>query len=277
MGLVELLLGVVFATGLAFGIGLGAIGDAVGAEFWVARGSFIISALATTGAYFWWLRECPRRRAHAIVLGVIAFLWLSVALPAQLAWIGFREQKVSATEKEARSASLPTVNFPDVTVRLVYPDHTAIVLVNNSDAIAKEIKWTVVVWNLDDPRTYLSTNPGPNSHDPLPIPVSMFDFLRPHSSGGPQTLFARPDIREFAKDGQRLFGSMSVICPDCKKGHTYFVYEEIGKGGWYSEVADVENGELVIPQHLTKDLVQQYYKEALERVPESARISISAR
>ncbi len=169
---------------------------------------------------------------------------------------------------------------PDITARFVYPDYPALVLVNNSNKLAKEIKWSVAVWNLDDPRTYLNKNPTANGHDPLPVPVSLFDFIRPHSEGGPQALFGSEHVRPYVKEGQRVFGCVGIICPECVRGHTYLVYWVVGKGGWYTEVAkmnpygDITEGQLVIPPNFTRDLVQAYFQNALQQIPEASRIQI---
>jgi hypothetical protein len=166
-------------------------------------------------------------------------------------------------------------NSPDVTLRFVYPTSPALVLVNESSVVARSIKWTVVLWNLDDPRTYANPAPIPDAHDPLPIPVSTFDFLRPGTTGGPQGLFNTPLVRPHVKEGQRLFGSASVICPECERGHTYIVSIVFGRGGWYTEVLDWKEGEMATPKKFTKDGVEEYYKNLLSRVPEANRIPIT--
>ncbi len=107
MGIVELLLGVVFAAGLAFGIGFGAMGDASGIEFWVARASFVTSALAVAGAYWWWWADEPKPIAHLVLFGAMAGLWVFVALPMQLAWLGHREARIKALEDAARPKPPP--------------------------------------------------------------------------------------------------------------------------------------------------------------------------
>jgi hypothetical protein len=159
---------------------------------------------------------------------------------------------------------------PDVAIRFVYPKAPALLLVNQSDQIARQIKWSAAIWNIDDPRTYANPNAGPNNHDPLPISVQTFDFLRPKATGGPQTLFDERLI----KPGQRLFGTVSVVCPDCQRGRTYFVHITWGEGGWYTEIADRTEGELVIPHHFTKELVQKYYTESLALIPDNVRNAI---
>jgi hypothetical protein len=140
--------------------------------------------------------------------------------------------------------------------------------------VAYQIKWTVVLWNLDDPRTYTNPNPVPNAHDPLSIPVSMFDFLRPHSFGGPLNLFDSPLVAPYIKPGNRLCGSASVICPDCGRGRTFIVYIEWGKGGWFAEISGLTSGGILSPKHLLKEEVGDYCNKLLVTIPESARVPI---
>jgi hypothetical protein len=163
---------------------------------------------------------------------------------------------------------------PDVTLRFVYPASPALLLTNRSGTVARDIKWSVAVWNLDDPRTYINANPGPNAHDPLPIPVSTFDFLRPHTSGGPQNLFGGPLVATHVRDGQRLFGSASVVCPACARGHTYIVSITWGHGGWYAETSAAREGELVLPSKFSKEGVVSYYDAIISHTQETNRMPI---
>ena len=116
----------------------------------------------------------------------------------------------------------------------------------------------------------MNASPLPDAHDPLPIPVSTFDFLRPHTMGGPQNIF-NP---QYVKTGDRLFGSISVTCPDCSRGHTYIVSIVWGSDGWYTEITDKQEAELIIPPRFTRDLVIAYFTQLQSAIPETARIPI---
>src|SRR5437867_4452348 len=83
-----------------------------------------------------------------------------------------------------------------------------LVIVNSSGSLARDIKWIVVLWNMD----------LPDRDDPLPIPVSTFDWIKPHQEGGPQNLFSGANVAPLLKPGDRLFGSASVNCPNCVRG-----------------------------------------------------------
>jgi hypothetical protein len=114
---------------------------------------------------------------------------------------------------------------PDVTLALVYPESPAVMLVNASDAVAREIKYWAAIWNLE-------------TRQLLPIPVASFDYIRRHEAGGPQTFFGQPNVDATLKAGNRLAGVISVTCPNCVASHSYWVYLIWGQGGWFSKIPD---------------------------------------
>jgi hypothetical protein len=156
---------------------------------------------------------------------------------------------------------------PDVTLRFVYPKAPALVIANPSDSVVRDIKWAVGLWNMD----------LPDRDDPLPIPVSTFDWIRPHDEGGPQNLFDGPLVAPLLKSGNRLFGSVSVLCPECSRGRTYIVYIVWGKSGWFSEVENEKAGKLIIPANFLKEGREAYFKALEAAVPEKSRIPIAQR
>jgi hypothetical protein len=260
---------------LSAAIALGTL--AVPQDFWTAHEGLRGPVLVGCGIiaivcvlYLCYLHIDWRSKVYPVLLMILgaAFfftgaIWLGVineqppVSPSSANIMGIRPQP---SERDA----------PDVIAQFMYPKSPALVLVNRSDKIARQIKWSVAIWNLDDPRIYMNPSPAEVTHDPLPIPVSTFDFLRPHASGGPLTLFNQ----QYVKSGQRLFGSVSVICPECSRGHTYVISVIWGSGGWYTEILDRKEGELVIPPHFTKDLIVAYYEELLKKIPESSRKAI---
>ena len=165
--------------------------------------------------------------------------------------------------------------LPDVTLRFVYTKAPALLLINKSGKLAKQIKWIVEVWDLDDPTTHFNTAPAPDAHDPLPIKIDTFDFLRSHSTGEPQNVFGSDRVAPFVKTGHQLFGSASVVCPDCARGHTFFVYIEWGKGGWYYEIASETSGNVFTPEHFTASEVKAYFVSTRLAIPQAARILIT--
>jgi hypothetical protein len=164
-----------------------------------------------------------------------------------------------------QSSPAPTTPArPDVTLRFIYPTEPALQLVNQSGVTARDIKWMVVLWNLD----------MPDHTNPLPIPATNFDFIMPHSAGGPQGLFDAPMAAALVRAGDHLIGSASVSCPDCAKGRTFIVYITLGQVGWFTEVLDKTGGVVVVPRHFTKSEIAKYANALLSLVPQSARTPI---
>ncbi len=172
-------------------------------------------------------------------------------------------EKLDRVIKQMAQEAIP----PVVALRFVYPKSPALVLMNQSEAIARNIKWMVTLWNMD----------LPDRNDPLPIPATLFDFIRPHDEGGPENLFSGPLVSPLLKPGDRLFGSASVICPECARGRTYFVYIVWGEGGWFSEVEGEKSGRLLIPGNFLKESRIEYFKALEAAVPAQLRTPIAER
>ncbi len=168
----------------------------------------------------------------------------------------------------AEKPQAATPSRPKVTLRFVHPKGPALELINQSDVLAREIKWMVALWNLDT----LSKRT-----DPLPIPVQTFDWVRPNQKSGPQALFTAPAVKRLLTPGNRLVGSASVICPDCVRGWTYMVYIKWRDGGWYSEVKDQVSGDLLIPKKGTAEAVLAFFEYDINNIPEKNRIPITKR
>jgi hypothetical protein len=242
------------------------------AEFYIGALITIISAIVPMT---WWLR--------CIFLLVVAMIWIDLVWRSQLTadWKWTRKAPVIAvglvglvaTAWRAVRDDYRGVEQPEVTLRFVHPESPMLALDNKSGAIARDIKWSVAIWNFDDLRTYV---PGSSGNDPLPIPVSTYDVLRPHAAGGYQGLFLQSVNAGFIKPGNHLAGSVSVICPTCIRGYTYFVYIEWGKGGWYSEAQqNLTEGELIVPKPISKESLEAYFK-GIKALPDALKHSIEA-
>jgi hypothetical protein len=155
-------------------------------------------------------------------------------------------EKLDLILKQIDKEAIP----PDVALRFVYPKSPALVGVNRSGVIARDIHWVVVLWNMD----------LPDRNDPLPIPTSRFDWLRPNDESGPMDLFNGPLVAPLLKPGNRLFGSATVTCPDCARGRTYIVYIVWCENGWVSEVDNEKSGKLIVPPNFLKASRTEYFK-----------------
>jgi hypothetical protein len=149
-------------------------------------------------------------------------------------------------------------------LRFVYPEAPALVLINESTVLARDIKWTVALWNLN----------LPDRNDPLPIPVSVFDWLRANEQSGAQNLFSSPQVAQLLKPGDHLMGSASVVCPQCSRGRTYIVSIVWGEGGWFSEVLNEQSGHVMTPINFLKVTRNEYFKEIEAAVPPQVRTPI---
>lgn len=194
----------------------------------------------------------------------VAFIFACVAAVVTSTWGVF-------IFKPSETAKAPIL--PDSTIAFGFPESPILLLKNDSDAIARNIKWTVVLWNLDDPKSY-SKPADTDIHEPLQIPVGTFDFLRPHTSGGPLNLFDGPMVAPHIRKGDRLFGSASVSCPDCKRGHTYVVSIIYGQSGWYAELPEVISGDILAPSRALKSNIPAYVNQLTARVHVKNKIEI---
>jgi hypothetical protein len=129
----------------------------------------------------------------------------------------------------ARLSAPKPIILPDVEMRLVGVRHPSPLLVNSSRDVAHDIKWSVELWNLDRP-----PSPPASAWNPLLIPVQMFDYIRPHESGGPQEIFNTPLVSNAVSVGNRLFGYGTVTCPNCVTTRCVWIYLVYGSSGWYS-------------------------------------------
>jgi hypothetical protein len=151
---------------------------------------------------------------------------------------------------------IPGEAKPDVTLRFVTRKTPSFQMINTSRAIATNIKYHVAAFMLD---------PQTNQPVILPIPADIFDLLTPQNSTLPINIFQTPMVKPFVKDGSRIFGSASIMCPLCKSGRTFFFFIEWGKGGWYSEDQQLQNGNILIPKRQSD--VETYLNQYIFDIP----------
>jgi hypothetical protein len=172
--------------------------------------------------------------------------------------VGYRSLRGCLVAARIFSSSKPNQNGVGL------DNSPALTVVNKSAVLAKDIKWTVALWNMD----------LQDRNDPLPLPVGTFDWIRPDNEGGPQNLFDGPLVSPLLKSGNRLFGSASVICPECARGRTYIVYIVWGEGGWFSEIENETSGKILIPPNFLKATRLEYFKALEAAAPTHLRTSI---
>jgi hypothetical protein len=52
---------------------------------------------------------------------------------------------------------------------------------------------------------------------------------------GPNAFMGLDAVKAVVKPGDRIFGSVQVLCPACVKSRCYWLYIKAGVGGWYEE------------------------------------------
>ena len=151
---------------------------------------------------------------------------------------------------------------PDVTLGLVNPERPAVMLINNSDVVARDIKYWAAIWNLETRKV-------------LQIPVASFDYIRAHEGGGPEAFFGLPSVEATINAGNRLAGVIDVTCPNCVASHLYWVYVVWGQGGWFSKIPDGQ-GPSLAQLHKAIPGIAENPDQFFRDIPASDRVPISA-
>jgi hypothetical protein len=127
----------------------------------------------------------------------------------------------------SKSVPVPPRPLPDLHLRLVYPTHDVAIEVYNDlkGGVADRPKYQITLADLDN-----------LEGDLLKIPAQEGDFIRPGESWGPTLALGLPAVKAVVKDGDHIFGYALVLCPDCVKTRSYWVYIEQGRSGWYTEM-----------------------------------------
>lgn len=152
---------------------------------------------------------------------------------------------------------------PLVGLKIVGAKGPGVACTNESDVIARDILWEVVIWNRDTLEL-----------QPLPIPTQKCDWLRPRDESAPF------DISHWfgqLKPGTHLVGSAIISCPNCITGRTYILSIVVGEGGWFSEVSPGpgKGGKLLVPLNAESEDGRAKFLDALEAaVPADKRIPI---
>src|SRR5271156_845639 len=81
---------------------------------------------------------------------------------------GTRQNEAAMKELSAKLDQIIHPPQPDIFLKLVYPESPSLVIVNPSDAVAREMKYSVELWNSSQP----------DADNPLLIPIGSFDWLK---------------------------------------------------------------------------------------------------
>jgi hypothetical protein len=124
---------------------------------------------------------------------------------------------------------------PDLGMEFVSPQDVAFRMVNLSNAIVRDAKYTFILVDLDGPRTVGSGDGAIPQILQIPTTVNSGDFLKPKHKYMERPMSTFQGVQAVVKPGDRIFGYVTVTCPDCVKERRYWVYFVNGPGGWYYE------------------------------------------
>lgn len=166
------------------------------------------------------------------------------------------------------------IKKPEVTLRFVGPPFPVIldvITTNESDAIARDLRYNVVVWNLDSARF---DRGGLGGRPPICKFVPMNgEYLGKREESQSESVFAQcPEFANSLLVGDKLVGWAFSTCADCIRSHGYWFYKEWGKQGWYAETrGGTDPGERSIVKPVIDNLtdLEQFWKtrDLLERKP----------
>jgi hypothetical protein len=92
------------------------------------------------------------------------------------------------------------------------------------------------------------------------------DAIRPDGSYLPSTLELILDPNEPLKNGTRLYGYLSISCPECIAHRVYWVLIKYGEEGWYTELSKADSEySLKVLGNLTPSIVDGYVSSFLSR------------
>jgi hypothetical protein len=143
--------------------------------------------------------------------------------------------------------------------------------INHSKDTAEQPKY----WfgGLDLSRPYFP--PGSDQPNGLPITaqVQATDFCRPGDMQGNIEVLNTQIAKSHVQKGDKLWLVGFITCANCSKTRAYYVYFEVGKGGWYAEAPDSKKMELPKPlDRPVSDAEIDAYADKL--APADSRIAI---
>jgi hypothetical protein len=175
------------------------------------------------------------KRLCALAALVLPLLVAQAPAPASYK---YAKPDVAGASSAYSKSAVRLAAAPKVTLKLVDPAHPALLLINETGFVAKDVEFAIALWKAETlEELYASEGKGPAT-------------LLPREAFGPLDLFNPSKISLAPKPGDKLVGNLSVSCRICARGYSYWVYIDWGKGGWYSEIAGIGDGKLVVPKGL---------------------------
>jgi hypothetical protein len=162
----------------------------------------------------------------------------------------------------------------DLKIEFVGRDHLQFMYFADSRESANEPKRFFGLWDINHPFFY-HERPGVVQALPLAFKTEM-DFVFHNSRQGPMDIIDTPQAIAHVKPGDRLFGLADVMCLNCDRERSYWVYFEVGVGGWYAEMEKPPwGGTIQVPKPEFSNEQQDAVLDA--QVPREKRIVIPER
>lgn len=122
---------------------------------------------------------------------------------------------------------------PDIHAVPVYPAKPAIIVMNKSKIKpVRDGLYQLIAVNID---RWLG-----DRYQSVSNRATKVDSIRPDGSYLPSTLELIPDPNQPLEKGNRLYGYLSVSCPDCIAHRLYWVLIKYGEEGWYAELSKTD-------------------------------------
>jgi hypothetical protein len=143
---------------------------------------------------------------------------------------------------------------------------------NRSDLLAKDPRYVVSFWNLDEKAAFQGL--------PAFKRTDSGDFISPSKLGsGPYAVFdlygpAAPLTLPRLKHGDRLFGFASVDCSNCDTAACYWIYYVYGVEGWYNRVTETSEIGCMTSYDKVRMKVIGNFAELSRLAPMNSRITI---
>lgn len=161
----------------------------------------------------------------------------------------------------------------DLALEFVGKERLQFLYVNLSDESANQPKRFFGLWDINRPY-YRETN---RVIQALPLAwKTEMDFVFHNSKQGPMDVLDDPTALGHVKVGDHLFGWADVMCLNCVRERDYWVYFEVGVGGWYKEMTKPPwGGSIQIPREGSS--YQQQTAAIDAEVPREGRIQMKER
>ena len=127
--------------------------------------------------------------------------------------------------------------------------------------------------------TNMFTWPGkPDEYEPLPLQTQTWDtdYVRQDTATGPYDVLTESPAqiaKQHVKRGDILVGLIGVTCINCAKTRRYYVYFQVGSGGWFYLEPKGKHPSIPLPK--TKDIsIAELDKFLDKEVPPAVRVPI---